>query len=100
MASTDFAMNRVFNYMSRMWQEHEALSEKRRELESSAEELKNQIRNLERNWILKFTNKSVRSTIHKLKACLASVSRRLSSVVQRCLAIAKATDSWAGVFVA
>ncbi|MFA0809538.1 hypothetical protein [Microbulbifer epialgicus] len=97
MANTEFAVKRVFNYMSYLWQEHETLSEERRKLESSAEHLKIQLRKLERNLVKIIFKKSVRSMISCLRERLAIIKRSLSNIVQRSLEITKATNSWAHI---
>ena len=100
MATTDFAKTRVYLYMSKLWQEHDILSSKQRELENSALKLKSEIRSLERKWWHLLTAKEVRNSLAKLKIRLKSITRKLSLVVERCTAITKATDSWTGVFYA
>lgn len=100
MASSEFTKNRVFSYMSRLWQEHAQLSRKRVELDQKAKKLKSEIRQIERNWLKKYFSQSVRKAVAQLKESLESISKNLVAIVERCSAITKATASWAGVLVA
>jgi hypothetical protein len=100
MVNSDFTKNRVFSYMSRLWQEHAHLSQKRVELDQKAKKLKADLREMERSWVTKFFSRSVRKAISILKQSLLAIKAHLSQIAQRCEAITKATASWAGVLVA
>lgn len=100
MVTSDFAKNRVFSYMSRLWQEHAHLSQKRVELDQKAKKLKADLREMERSWVTKFFSRSVRKAISTLKQSLLAIKAHLSQIAERCDAITKATASWAGVLVA
>jgi len=100
MVSSDFTKNRVFSYMSRLWQEHAQLSQKRVELDQKAKKLKAELREMERSWVTKFFSRSVRKAISILKQSLLAIKAHLSKIAERCDAITKATASWAGVLVA
>jgi hypothetical protein len=100
MVSSDFTKNRVFSYMSRLWQEHALLSRKRVELDHKAKKLKADLREMERNWVSKFFSQSGRKAIAILKQSLVVIKKHLSQITERCEAISKATASWAGVLVA
>jgi len=98
MATTKFTKTRVYQYMSKMWQEHQTLFAKQCELEESVTRIKLEIRNLERRWWQRLTGGDVRLNLKKLKIHLISIIRRLSKIVDRCTSITKTTSSWANAF--